>query len=515
MNRQVRKQLKLKEPEPIIESSSSEEEEEEMPQRHNAFAMLNKDSSSSSEEDSSTDGTSSCESSPDINSPDISEKKPHKTANIEELSVDELNIILQNQDWDVVTSAPPVQPLIKKENNLLHINPKLFNFEAELNRQFGTQTRTNGKPQLIQINPNWPRFHNCGLSLQYIESNWQYVHSKQYSEIEFQFLNFFVTMDIPSLVRLNQLYPSHINTLLLISEQHRPSDVDMASDYIQRALAVLQKSINYNLLTLDYFKQENRSLFIILVKHIYYLNRKGAWQSSFEIAKFLFKINKTDPMYIGSLIDFLAIMSKQYNWLDEFIINNSDIIMCLYPNMWYTQALGWFLQDKDACSIMLLKAFHKCPCIGLALMGHGTEEIHGLLYKQMHSKLWTAEQSIQQWLNKIGNQYLDSLKTLEPPAPPASIKIKNPLYRFIILMDYDLFKYIPESKRAFAYVFDPFPPVGKGTYMAYLELQMEQRKQLFDTRAIANTTHPLAGLLQTLLPWINDVQGNEQEEEDE
>ena len=502
--RQLRKQMKLKEPEPIFDSeSSSSSSSEEI--ATNAFAMLNPVSSSESESDSS-------ESTVEVDIPKpvpATEKQKQKSTNIDLISSKDFDALLKQQEWDIVESHKEVPKMETTPSALFKINPKLFNFEAELNRQFGTNYSRFTKAQLVQLNPNWPRFHNCGLSLHSIDSNQQYCHSKQYQDIEFQFLNFFVTMDIPSILHLNQLYPTHLNTLLLVSEQHRQSNVDGASDFIQRGLLVLQKSINYNNFKLNFKIQENRSFFIFLLKHIYYMNRKGAWNTSFELSKFLLSADLSDPVCISSLIDFQALMAKQYEWLDDFVAQ-SDVLK--YPNLLYSQALSSYLQNNPNDDL-LLKAFLNCPNIGLDLLHHPVDDLFSGLYKQQHSKLWT-EQAASQWLQRIGSQYLESLKALEPPVAPVLVPNKA-MYRFMVIMDYDLFKFIPENQRHLGILFDPFPP-ATGGYMTYLKTQMDQRTQLFDRQTISSSTHPLSGLLQTLLPWINNVDDeNRQDEADE
>ena len=478
--RQVKKQLKLREPEPLTTSDSSSDSDEAPT---NAFAMLNESSSSS--ESSSDDSVVKV----DVPKPIIA-KKQKSSSTIEDISVQELDEILKNQKWEVEETLP-ISPEPEKSSNLLFIvNPKKFDFESELNRQFGATSTRFTKAQLVQLKPNWPKFHSSGHSLQFIDSEYQYVHSKQYQEVEFQFLNFFTTMDVQSIFQLLQIHPTHLNSLLLISEQHRQSDIDSASDLIQRGLLLLQKSLKYTNMTFSYAIEENASLFIFLLKHVYYLNRKGAWQAAFEVCKFILSLNSDDPFYVGSLIDFQAVMAKEYSWLDDYIAV-SDIKK--YPNLLYTQALSLFMQQKSS-DLILKKAFINYPAIGNELLGNQSDDLYAMLYKQQHSKLWT-EQKIQYWLNSFKSKQFDII----------SVKPSESVYRMIIVMDYDLIKFIPEDQRPHGHIFMPFPE-KTGKYSEYINLQLKQRNEIFNRQNISNDTHPLAGLFQTLLPWMNPPQ---------
>eukprot|EP00834_Sanchytrium_tribonematis_P001915 NODE_51_length_31136_cov_0.357670.p3 type:complete len:500 gc:universal NODE_51_length_31136_cov_0.357670:16668-15169(-) len=492
--RQVKKQLKLsRNPEPII-SSSSDDSSSSIENTVNAFAMLNNDDLSSEESESSLEI--------EVPEPIVqNQSKSFSKKHIDDLSEKQLSELLDKQQWENIESNQS-----SSDEEILEffpINAKLFNFEAELNRNFGNAQPRFSKPNLVQNKPAWARVQSSGLLCQIVNNHYQISHSKQYSEVEFQFLNFFVTTDIQSIAQLSQIHSGHLNTLLLISEQYKASDVEMASDFVQRGLYVLQRFANYNNFTLDYNIEENRTFFILLLKHIYYVNRKGCWNASFELTKFLAKLDSSDPLYAIGIIDFQAIMAKQYDWLQSFAQNFDNLDS--YPNLLYSVALSYFIQEDSKADDVLLKAFQKYPSIGKKLAGLEVSDLLAELSGQLHSKLWT-DQKNSNWLKKIHDRYLDTFKTLNVVKEPEPLLIPQSAYRHSIIMDYDLFKYIPNELRNSAQPHDPLPPV-LGRYGQYLKTQLDQQKQLFGQHTnLRSDVNPLQGLLQTLLPWVNNVE---------
>lgn len=128
-------------------------------------------------------------------------------------------------------------------------------------------------------------------------------------------------------------------------------DFSLAAELIERAVLVLESSLHpsFSLTNgncrLDYRRQENRSLFVVLFKHAQYLEARACCRTAFEISKLILSLNPdVDPLAMVLIIDYYAIRSKQHGWLVKFyeeynVIRNLSQL----PNMAYSYALALFL----------------------------------------------------------------------------------------------------------------------------------------------------------------------------
>lgn len=127
-------------------------------------------------------------------------------------------------------------------------------------------------------------------------------------------------------------------------------DFSLASELIERAVLVLESSLHpsFSLTNgncrLDYKRQENRAMFVVLFKHAQYLEARACCRTAFEISKLILSLNPdVDPLAMVLIIDYYALRSKQYNWLVKFY-EEYDAIRNLsqLPNMAYSYALALF-----------------------------------------------------------------------------------------------------------------------------------------------------------------------------
>lgn len=152
-----------------------------------------------------------------------------------------------------------------------------------------------------------------------------------------------------------------------MSEDHA-----MASELIEHAILALESSFHsmFSLTQgncrLNYKRQENRAIFIVLFKHSQYLENRACSRTALEIAKLILTFDPiNDPLAIILLIDFYALRSKQYDWLiqlyHEWELTNN---LSQLPNMTFSNALALFhLNQTDAADKALQYALLMFPSV--------------------------------------------------------------------------------------------------------------------------------------------------------
>ncbi|RWS29137.1 hypothetical protein B4U80_11082 [Leptotrombidium deliense] len=201
------------------------------------------------------------------------------------------------------------------------------------------------------------------------ELHFNFVHSKTYQNIQFQFFNAVESYNPENLVALLNTYPFHIDTLIQFSDVCRMGeDIQMAAELIERALhsfeTILHPSFNVTQgnCRLDFRVPENRSFFIALFKHILFVGQRGCNRTALEFCKLLLGLDPNgDPLCVLQMIDFYAIRSGQFDYLVELYDSWRDSRkLWLFPNFRYSIALTYFLKSQSAsandCSAILDEA---------------------------------------------------------------------------------------------------------------------------------------------------------------
>lgn len=142
----------------------------------------------------------------------------------------------------------------------------------------------------------------------------------------------------------------------------------LASELIERAVLILETSLHpsFSLVSgnsrLDYKRQENRSIFIVLFKHAQYLEARACCRTAFELSKLILSINpEVDPLAMVLILDYYAMRSKQYAWLIKFY-EEWDAVRNLsqLPNMAYSYALALFFTSEGKSSVYYLNLNLHC-----------------------------------------------------------------------------------------------------------------------------------------------------------
>ncbi|KZC04708.1 Transcription factor 25 [Dufourea novaeangliae] len=286
-----------------------------------------------------------------------------------------------------------------KENTLLvqfkHLNP--YN---ELKRIFGSKTvqaqqnnRRNRarsghlrKTWLVSSRDNWPPINQSGLSMSFDHTvkytnkvqYFVYDHSPTYRQVQLKFLEAVESLNPQNIVNIINTHSYHVDALLQLAELCQLNeDLAMAAEFTERALYCLECAFHplFNITTglcrLDYKKQQNRSLFITLFKHLNFVGGRACYRTSLEFCKVLLSLDpEGDPLAVILCLDFYALRAKEYEWFINFC-NFWDATrnVTQLPNIAYSLALAHFyLGDQSYASELLQKALIMFPGVLMLLL---------------------------------------------------------------------------------------------------------------------------------------------------
>lgn len=217
---------------------------------------------------------------------------------------------------------------------------------------------------------NWPPVGKTGIEMNLVspqqntsktisDKNIVYFaieHSLSYRQLQQKFLTAVESMDSDNIIQIINQQPYHVDSLIQLSELCKMSeDHAMAAELIEHSILSLESSFHpmFSLTTgmcrLDYRRQENRALYVVLFKHAQYLENRACSRTALEIAKLILTLEpENDPLAMILIIDFFALRSKQYDWLvqlyNEWEKKNN---LSQLPNMAYSYALALFYVSKN------------------------------------------------------------------------------------------------------------------------------------------------------------------------
>ncbi|EZA51501.1 hypothetical protein DMN91_000628 [Ooceraea biroi] len=286
----------------------------------------------------------------------------------------------------------------KSKEDVLIVQHKHLNPYNELKRIFGSKTveaeqsktRNRGrsghlrKTWLVSPRDNWPPLGKFGLTMSFDHGmddtgNAQYFvyqHSSSYKQIQLKFLRAVESLNPENIISIINAHPYHVDALLQTSELCNVSeDLAMAAEFAERALYSLECAFHpsFNLTTtqcrLDYRKQQNRALFIVLFKHLGFVGGRACYRTSLEFCKLLLSLDHADPLAVILFIDFYALRAREYKWFVEFCnLWESSRNLSQLPNIAYSLALAHFhLGNKADADNLLQNALIMFPGV-LALL---------------------------------------------------------------------------------------------------------------------------------------------------
>ncbi|XP_058058996.1 ribosome quality control complex subunit TCF25 [Anopheles bellator] len=473
---------------------------------------------------------------------------------------------------DGSTKASALAGLATK--SLLNVQHKNLNPQYEMKRMFGSKvvgdqqnkrrnvrggSRLLKSTYLVNAKDNWPSVGKSGIYMNLVQAPdvgsssstatgpkaildknviyFAFEHSPAYRQLQQKFLDAVETMDSENIIRVIKQHPYHVDSLIQMSELCTMSeDHAMSSELIERALLALESSFHtmFSLTQgncrLDYRRQENRALFIVLFKHAQHLESRACSRTALEVAKLILSLDPVnDPLAMILIVDYYAIRAKQYEWLvnlyDEWEATNN---LSQLPNMAYASALALFyLNRSEEADKALQYALLMFPGVLRPLMeelsiqadsrmsGHNYfgpnayNKASGALQQLMslyvcRSKLVWRDSNLLPWLERNVHTVLDRVDAKEDTvadyATKRSQRYANPprqVLRHVVLSDFmekvPLAQFI-KLEREPVLMYDPLPPLD--TVNIYTRPTISTPDQRL-------SNHPVHLFLQSLLPSFN------------
>lgn len=251
-----------------------------------------------------------------------------------------------------------------------HLNPsnelkRIFGskiIQAEIRKKRNQRVRTLKSTWLVSAKENWPQIGKQGLTMKLLEikdgiSYFTLDHNSAYQAVEIKFLDAVESLRPDNIVAVINMHPYHVNSLLQLSDICRLSeDLAMAAELVERALFALEcafhPSFNVALGTcrVDYKRQQNRSLYVALFKHILFVGGRACYRTALEFCKLLLALDpEEDPLAIVLAIDFYALRAREYQWLVEFFEEwEPRRNLSQLPNFAFSVALAHFQISQAA-----------------------------------------------------------------------------------------------------------------------------------------------------------------------
>uniref|UniRef100_A0A671P2Y3 Transcription factor 25 (basic helix-loop-helix) n=1 Tax=Sinocyclocheilus anshuiensis TaxID=1608454 RepID=A0A671P2Y3_9TELE len=150
---------------------------------------------------------------------------------------------------------------------------------------------------------------------------------------------------------LLQLNPYHIDSLLQLSDVCRiQEDQETARDLIERALYSFECafhpvfSLTSGTCRLDYCRPENRAFYLVLFKHMIFLEKRGCPRTALEYCKLILSLDPdNDPLCMLLIFDFLCLRCREYTTLirlyEEWEVHRN---LSQLPNFSFSVALSYY-----------------------------------------------------------------------------------------------------------------------------------------------------------------------------
>ncbi|RCH81654.1 Transcription factor 25, partial [Rhizopus stolonifer] len=484
------------------ETNSDEEEQIKPVKKFNPFDLLGGDEDE--EEDEEEEEEQEPMPVPSKKSKKKKNKKNHEpTHATEEISMKELDKVLK--DLKLNAANTPSQTPHRVHHNLLAVNYRYLDAEAEMKRLFGShvvnnertvQGRVLKKSKFTTPKSDWPPYKRNGLSMELVETKdnvsfYAFRHGEQYQDVQLEFLSAVSTHSPEALMFLMRRHPYHVDSLLQLSEIAKHSgDWTTAGDLIERALYACERalhpqfSLSSGTVRLAYQRSENRSFFLAVFRHIQFLTRRGCWKTAFEFNKLLFSLDPdTDPLGALLSLDYHALSSRDYDYILKMVSEYKTagdlypVDLKNMPNFAYSAAYAQFKLGQEESSKTLQEAIHKFPfvyCRLLEKLGEPSQpltmvpnpymDMIQLAYVERTYDMW-KEPEVLGWLK--ANRVVDvqphrvqlKLMCQQKDTMPLSMS------RYIVLMDQQsLMGYLPSSVTSQSYqMYDPLPPSDSTT----------------------------------------------------
>jgi hypothetical protein len=486
-----------------------------------------------------------------------------KGREIEELSIEEFTQFLSEVEFpNRENSLVPEHINLGKEAvfDLLAAESRFLDPEIELSRMFGAQViqqerqevdlarqgqrrrrREKQDPHrqrmyrstISKYIQNWGDFDSYGMSMKLIVSNEEgdcdslskkyiFEHSSRFQAVQALFIRAVASLDPSAVSEILSIHPWHPDALLQMSKVHRVSgNAEVARDYLCKALFSLERSatstfswVSGTRCMLPYAAPTNRVAHLALFYRMLDVAHNACWRTALEFSKLLLGLDPlVDPLGVLLVADVYAIRSKELPWV--IAMSKTDLCQSL-PNWKFSSALAQFLLGNvEGATFALQECASQWPYFFVEVCGVSIPSYENLailspmeeVMKFYSKDLW-REPRVSSWVKCIQNW--------PPPGQLQLRTIEDGVWRHIMVAELStLERIVPlEIRSRNIYLFNPVPPNDSMYPDPYADVYSENGL-IRDRESIAANTHPLAALLYSLAPWMNQVvdAGNEGQEQ--
>jgi len=341
----------------------------------------------------------------------------------------------------------------------------------------------------VQGKEDWPIATGGGLAMEIEDKEadgtvlYRFVHNSAYRNVQSQFDACVASMDPNRLIVLLQHNPSHISTLLQVSEiAKQERNHTAAGELLERALFVFGRAVHSTFAKnlaqgkarLDFARQENREFWLASWRYMQNLSMRATWRTVYEWAKLLLSVSpEQDPYALWLVLDQYAVRSQQD--IDYLNISRHPAFQSVHlhmPNVELSQGLAEYRAgNKGKGKQALFTAFARYPWVVARLMQElnidpppaiwgkeprsEKEKLYSELYATRAKDLWNTPE-ILALLTEISS-------AVPPDAPSAelnSLEITQSEARHVLLSDTPaLIALIPRRYTAsMTSASDPLPP---------------------------------------------------------
>ncbi|KAK9478733.1 transcriptional repressor TCF25-domain-containing protein [Lipomyces japonicus] len=320
---------------------------------------------------------------------------------------------------------------------------------------------------LVQPAEDWPPLIGASsMQMETVDSKgeityFKFTHSREYMDVQKQFLVFLRAGDPDLLIELLQHNLYHVSLLLQVSEifTHQGEHTKAARS-VECALFTFNKAFHslFNIASgrvrLPFKYYENRGFYLSVYRHVRNLERKGTWLTAFEFLKLLLEVSaEEDPYQILLMIDTYALHSGN----EKFLIELSKSVMFksridISPNIAFSLALAYAkTKQHELAKTALVNAASKFPWVFNALLFALALDVPSSImsfneppstYQHLLSELYLNRSSTH-WSSPEAKSLLTyAAFELEKilPSPPANVldskrKVTRDLARHVLLAD--------------------------------------------------------------------------------
>ncbi|KAJ0258155.1 hypothetical protein HA466_0070020 [Hirschfeldia incana] len=274
------------------------------------------------------------------------------------------------------------------------------------------------KTVLITPMENWARWDRS-FSMEFLETKdgynyFRYIHSSSYEQAQRAFQAAQNLHDLNGVASVLINNPYHIDSLITMADYFKFSgDHQMAADAIGKCLYGLERAwhpmftpFNGNC-RLKFTHDTNKPFFTTLFAHMRNMDRRGCHRSALEVCKLLLALDTDNPVGALFCVDYFALRAEEYAWLEQFSEEyHSENSLWLLPNFSYSLAIARvYLEKMDSSS-----SSDSSKSSSLDLMMQALK-LHPTVLKKLVDKVPLKDQA---WAKMLKHYYFRSDQSKNP-----------------------------------------------------------------------------------------------------